>query len=64
MDLYVDITGVRHAAEAFLAQSSPDRAATYATDTEPFLEPFDSLIVVANAPVNGQMTSKGALLFK
>ncbi len=60
MDTYVNITGLRAGLEALIPVGDQAR---YATDIEPFLEPFDSLASVVKAPA-GARTSRLVVVFK
>jgi hypothetical protein len=60
MDTYVNITGLRAGLEALIPAADQAR---YATDIEPFLEPFDSLASVVKAPT-GARTSRLVVVFK
>jgi hypothetical protein len=41
---YLDIAAVRELVEGFIADASPEDAASYEQEVKPFLEPFDALI--------------------
>jgi hypothetical protein len=60
MDTYVNITGLRAGLEALIPAADQAR---YATDIEPFLEPFDALASVVKAPA-GARTSRLVVVFK
>jgi hypothetical protein len=60
MDAYVNITGIRAGLEALIPAADQAR---YATDVQPFLEPFDAFAAVEKAPAETR-TSRFALVFK
>jgi hypothetical protein len=60
MDAYVNITGIRQGLEALIP--AVDQA-SYTTDVQPFLEPFDAFATVEKAPA-GTRTSRFVLVFK
>ena len=60
MDAYVNITGVREGLEALIPAADQ---ASYTTDVQPFLEPFDAFAAVEKAPA-GTRTSRFVLVFK
>jgi hypothetical protein len=60
MDAYVNIAGVREGLEALIP--AVDQA-SYTTDVQPFLEPFDAFAAVEKAPA-GTRTSRFVLVLK
>ena len=60
MDAYVNITGLRAGLETLIPATEK---ASYDTNVQPFLEPFDAAAVVAKAPTTTR-TSRIVLVFK
>ena len=60
MDAYVNITGLRAGLETLIPATE---MASYDTNVQPFLEPFDAVAVIARAPATTR-TSRIVLVFK
>jgi hypothetical protein len=60
MDAYVNITGLRAGLETLIPATEK---ASYDTNVQPFLEPFDAVAVIAKAPTTTR-TSRIVLVFK
>jgi Protein of unknown function (DUF3352) len=60
MDAYVNITGLRAGLETLIPATEK---ASYDTNVQPFLEPFDAVAVIAKAPTT-TWTSRIVLVFK
>ena len=58
-DVYVDITGLRLAAESMMPA---DAKARYETEIKPFLEPFEAFASVAEAP-GATIVSRAVITF-